>query len=108
MNLLIHSSDISNPTKPFDIYFKWVPLVVNEFYDQGDKEKKLGLNCSCDRNKVTIYQSQLGFINYIELKFFDYFVKVFPKLSFYYETLVNNKNKLIAMEQEEKKKEEKK
>ena len=108
MNLLIHSSDISNPTKPFDIYFKWAPLVVNEFYDQGDKEKKLGLNCSCDRNKVTIYQSQLGFINYIELKFFDYFVKVFPKLSFYYETLVNNKNKLIAMEQEEKKKEEKK
>ena len=56
MNVLIHSSDISNPTKPFDIYFKWVELVVKEFYDQGDKEKKLNIPCSCDRNKVTIYQ----------------------------------------------------
>jgi len=56
MNLLIHSADISNPTKPFDIYFKWAKLVVNEFYNQGDKEKQLGMVCSCDRNKVTIYQ----------------------------------------------------
>lgn len=108
MNLLIHSADISNPTKPFNIYFKWAKLVVSEFYDQGDKEKKLGLNCSCDRNKVTIYQSQLGFINFIELKFFESFVKIFPKLSFYYETLNDNKNKLISMEQEEKKKNEEK
>ena len=38
MDLVIHTADISNPTKKFDIYFKWAPLVVNEFYDQGDKE----------------------------------------------------------------------
>ena len=56
MNVLIHSADISNPTKPFDIYFKWAELVVKEFYDQGDKEKKLNMPCSCDRNKVIIYQ----------------------------------------------------
>ena len=41
MNVLIHSSDISNPKTPFDIYFKWAELVVKEFYAQGDKEKKL-------------------------------------------------------------------
>ena len=74
MNLLVHSADISNPTKPFDIYFKWAKLVVNEFYDQGDQEKKLGMNCSCDRDKVTIYQSQLGFINFIELPYFSFFL----------------------------------
>ena len=107
MNLLIHSADISNPTKPFDIYFKWAKLVVNEFYDQGDKEKKLGMACSCDRNKVTIYQSQLGFINYIELPYFSLFAELFPKLNFYWEELNKNKNKLISMEEEEKKKNEK-
>ena len=108
LNLLIHSADISNPTKPFEIYFKWAKLVVNEFYDQGDKEKKLGLNCSCDRNKVTIYQSQLGFINYIELPFFSLFEQLFPKLKFYSEQLSKNKNILISMEEEEKKKKEEK
>ena len=108
MNLLIHSADISNPTKPFEIYFEWAKLVVNEFYEQGDKEKKLGMVCSCDRNKVTIYQSQLGFINYIELGFFSLFVQLFPKLKFYFDELNNNKNKLISMEEEEKKKKENK
>jgi len=107
MNLLVHSADISNPTKPFDIYFKWAKLVVNEFYDQGDQEKKLGLKCSCDRNKVTIYQSQLGFINFIELPYFSLFVELFPKLKFYNDQLISNKNKLISMEEEEKKKNEK-
>ena len=107
MNLLIHSADISNPTKPFDIYFKWAKLVVNEFYNQGDKEKQLGMVCSCDRNKVTIYQSQLGFINYIEIPFFSLFAEFFPKLKFYWEQLNINKNKLISMEEEEKKKDEK-
>jgi len=101
MNLLIHSADISNPTKPFDIYFKWAKLVVNEFYAQGDKEKDLGLPCSCDRNKVTIYQSQLGFINYIELPYFSLFAELFKKLKFYYDTLNSNKDKLINMQQEE-------
>ena len=106
LNLLIHSADISNPTKPFNIYFKWAKLVVNEFYDQGDKEKKLGMNCSCDRNKVTIYQSQLGFINFIEIPFFSLFAEIFPKLKFYNDQLISNKNKLISMEEEDKKKNE--
>jgi hypothetical protein len=101
MNLLIHSADISNPTKPFDIYFKWAKLVVNEFYEQGDKEKELGLVCSCDRNKTTIYQSQLGFINFIEIPFFSLFADLFKKLNFYFETLNSNKNKLIEMQKEE-------
>ena len=107
MNLLVHSADISNPTKPFDIYFKWAKLVVNEFYNQGDQEKKLGMNCSCDRDKVTIYQSQLGFINFIELPYFSLFMELFPKLKFYNDQLISNKSKLISMEEEEKKKNDK-
>ena len=101
MNLLIHSADISNPTKPFDIYFKWAKLVVTEFYEQGDKEKELGMVCSCDRNKTTIYQSQLGFINYIEMPFFSLFADLFKKLKFYYDSLNDNKNILIEMQNKE-------
>ena len=108
MNVLILSSDISNPTKPFEIYFQWADLVVKEFYDQGDKEKKLNMPCSCDRNKVTIYQSQLGFINFIEIAYFSLFVQVFENLKFYMDNLNNNKQILLSMQEKEKKEECKK
>ena len=108
MNLLIHSADISNPTKLFDIYFEWAKLVVEEFWDQGDKEKSLNLPCSCDREKVTIYKSQLGFINFIEIPYFSLFPELYPKLKFFYENLVNNKNILLSMEEKEKGKEKRK
>ena len=105
MNLLIHSADISNPTKKFNIYFKWAKLVVEEFWDQGDKEKDLNLPCSCDREKVTIYQSQLGFINFIEIPYFSLFAELNPKLKFFYDNLLNNKNILLSMQEKEKEKE---
>ena len=108
MNLLIHSADISNPTKKFNIYFKWAKLVVEEFWDQGDKEKDLNLPCSCDREKVTIYQSQLGFINYIEIPYFSLFAELNPKLKFFYDNLINNKKILLSMQEKEKEKEKKK
>ena len=104
LNILIHSADISNPTKPFEIYFQWAELVVKEFYEQGDKEKKLNMPCSCDRNKVTIYQSQLGFINYIEIPYFSLFVQVFENLKFYMDNLNSNKQKLLEMQEKDKKK----
>ena len=107
MNVLIHSADISNPTKPFDIYFIWAELVVKEFYDQGDKEKKLNMPCSCDRNKVTIYQSQLGFINFIEIPYFSVFINVFENLKFYMDNLNNNKQRLTKMQEKDKEKEKK-
>ena len=108
MNVLIHSADISNPTKPFDIYFQWAELVMKEFYDQGDKEKKINIPCSCDRNKVTIYQSQLGFINYIEIPYFTVFINVFENLKFYMDNLNSNKQKLLTMQEKEKDKDKRK
>ena len=103
MNLFIHSADISNPTKPFEIYFKWALLVVNEFYDQGDKEKKLGLTCSCDREKVSLFKNQLGFINFIEEPYFKLFAECFNNLEFCYTNLIKNREKLIEMQENEDK-----
>ena len=79
-----------------------------EFYSQGDKEKKLGLKCSCDRDKVTIYRNQIGFIDFIELPFYSLFVKAFPKLDFLLENLNNNKQTILKLEEENKKNEENK
>lgn len=103
MSLIVHSADISNPTKIFDVYYKWAELVVKEFYQQGDKEKELGLNCSCDRNKVSLFKSQLGFIDYIEIPFYGLFVKVFPKLNFLMENLNDNRERIKLLEDEDNK-----
>ena len=61
----------------------------------------MGIKCSCDREKVTIYQNQLGFINFIELPYFVVFAELFPKLKFYYDNLNENKKILLAMQEKD-------
>lgn len=102
MKLAIHAADISNPTKIFDIYFKWAKLIMEEFYSQGDKEKQLGLKCSYDRIKNNRYQIQIGFIEVVELPFFGLVTKVFPKLDYLIVNLNNNKQKLKKLDEEHK------
>ena len=102
MNLLAHSSDISNPTKKFDTYYRWAKLTVQEFYIQGDKEKELNMKCSCDRNIVTLYKSQLGFIDYVIIPFYEIFIKVFDKLFFLGENIKENRKRIKKMEDEDK------
>ncbi|KAI5756117.1 hypothetical protein M8J77_022244 [Diaphorina citri] len=64
---LVHCADLSNPTKPLPLYRKWVDLLMEEFFQQGDKERELNLDISpmCDRLSATIEKSQVGFIDYI-------------------------------------------
>ena len=95
MNLLIHAADISNPTKPFNIYLKWAKLVLEEFCQQGDKEKALGLVCTSDRKKVKLNTNQIGFIDYVVEDFVSSFVKIFPSLKFLHDNLVANREKFM-------------
>ena len=67
LEALVHCTDISNPTKPLDQYKVWAELVFEEFFNQGDKEREAGVVVSpnCDRNIVSIADSQIAFIDYI-------------------------------------------
>ncbi|XP_037813610.1 cAMP-specific 3',5'-cyclic phosphodiesterase-like isoform X2 [Lucilia sericata] len=64
---LVHCADLSNPTKPLPLYKRWVSLLMEEFFLQGDKERESGMDISpmCDRHNATIEKSQVGFIDYI-------------------------------------------
>lgn len=64
---LVHCADLSNPTKPLPLYKRWVALLMEEFFQQGDKERENGMDISpmCDRHNATIEKSQVGFIDYI-------------------------------------------
>ncbi|XP_071444616.1 3',5'-cyclic-AMP phosphodiesterase-like isoform X2 [Hetaerina americana] len=64
---LVHCADLSNPTKPLELYKQWVSLIMEEFFLQGDREREQSMDISpmCDRHSATIEKSQVGFIDYI-------------------------------------------
>ncbi|KAH9423712.1 Calcium/calmodulin-dependent 3',5'-cyclic nucleotide phosphodiesterase 1C [Dermatophagoides pteronyssinus] len=67
LSYILHSADISHPSKNFDLHQRWTLLLMEEFFRQGDMERELGLAYSplCDRNSTLIPQSQIGFIEFI-------------------------------------------
>ena len=64
---MVHCSDLSNPTKPLDVYRQWVDRIIDEFHRQGDREREAGLEISpmCDRFNATIEKSQVSFFFFI-------------------------------------------
>ena len=106
LNLLIHSSDISNPTKPDHIYDKMVELVMKEFFLQGDVEKKEGLPISplCDRDTTSIPGSQIGFMSFVVLPSFELFHNIFPEVEPYLNQLKKNLERYKKLAEEEKNK----
>ena len=58
---LVHCADLSNPTKPLDIYREWTGRIMEEFFRQGDLERERGMDISpmCDRHTATIEKSQV-------------------------------------------------
>ena len=106
LDLVIYSSDISNLTKPYEIYDIWAHKVMTEFYQQGDKEKVLGLPVSflCVRETSTVAQGQFGFIDGVVLLFFIYFIEMFPNLQFLVDNIKEKKTKEDIKKMKEKKK----
>ena len=109
LSFIIHAADISNPTKPLNIYKEWAQRCVDEFFNQGDLEKKLGLPISfnCDRNTVNLAQSQLGFMDVIVSPLFNVLNEYFPQLSFTHENLKNNHDYYKNIKEEERKNKDK-
>lgn len=59
---MVHCADLSNPTKPLEIYRSWVDRLMEEFFHQGDLERQQGLDISpmCDRHTATVEKSQVS------------------------------------------------
>jgi len=89
-DFLIHAADLAHNTKLFSISLKWVELLSEEFWLQGDKEKSMNLPVSflCDRDSYDIPKSQIGFIKGFIIPTFETLVNAFPTLDW---TLKNAK-----------------
>ncbi|XP_051231965.1 cAMP-specific 3',5'-cyclic phosphodiesterase 4D isoform X3 [Dicentrarchus labrax] len=64
---MVHCADLSNPTKPLEIYRQWTDRIMVELFTQGDRERDKGMEISpmCDKHNASIEKTQVGFIDYI-------------------------------------------
>uniref|UniRef100_A0AAQ4QQJ5 Phosphodiesterase n=1 Tax=Gasterosteus aculeatus aculeatus TaxID=481459 RepID=A0AAQ4QQJ5_GASAC len=64
---MVHCADLSNPTKPLELYRRWTDRIMVEFFTQGDRERDKGMEISpmCDKQNASIEKNQVGFIDYI-------------------------------------------
>jgi len=93
LNVLLHSADISNAVKPFPTYKMWATRVLEEFFNQGDREKTLGLPVSpmMDRETTIVSVSQINFIEFVVAPLYSAFSKMFPETQSVCVELVENR-----------------
>eukprot|EP00747_Dinoflagellata_sp_TGD_P039295 gnl/TRDRNA2_/TRDRNA2_140180_c6_seq2.p1 gnl/TRDRNA2_/TRDRNA2_140180_c6~~gnl/TRDRNA2_/TRDRNA2_140180_c6_seq2.p1 ORF type:complete len:479 (+),score=77.70 gnl/TRDRNA2_/TRDRNA2_140180_c6_seq2:211-1647(+) len=82
LNTLLHSADISNTCKPWNLCEIWANRVMDEFFLQGDMEKKLSIPVQAlnDRDKVIMANSQVAFIQFFVAPFNTVQVQILPPL----------------------------
>lgn len=58
---MVHCADLSNPTKPLELYRKWTDRIMVEFFTQGDQERDKGMEISpmCDKHNASIEKNQV-------------------------------------------------
>lgn len=66
-------SDVGHAAKRNDLHVKWSMLICEEFFNQGDIEKSMGIPVSifCDRENSELGESQSGFIGNLVLPLFE-------------------------------------
>ncbi|CAG9323023.1 unnamed protein product [Blepharisma stoltei] len=67
LQMVLKCADLGHGAKRLDIHKKWTALITKEFFEQGEKEKNLGIPISplCDKSKVVLSKSQVGFLNFL-------------------------------------------
>lgn len=100
--IILHAADISNPLRPWPVCRNWSTLVCQEFFRQGDEEKKHGLPVSpnMDRDCVTQMMVGMQFGDYIVGPFFELFATLFPRADTLVQQLKQNRIEWQNMEDE--------
>lgn len=100
--IILHAADISNPLRPWPICCDWSTLVCQEFFRQGDEEKKRGLPVSpnMDRDCVTQMMVGMQFGDYIVGPYFGLFATLFPRADTLVQQLKKNRIEWQNMDEE--------
>ncbi|XP_069115179.1 high affinity cGMP-specific 3',5'-cyclic phosphodiesterase 9A-like isoform X3 [Argopecten irradians] len=78
--VLIKCCDISNEVRPMEVSDPWVDCLLEEYFNQSDREKMEGLPVApfMDREKVTKPTAQIGFIKFVLIPMFETVAQLFP------------------------------
>lgn len=92
LNALLHTADVSNPMKPWDLCQVLADKCLEEFFAQGDQEKAMGIPVQIlnDRDKVNRANSQVGFIEFVIAPLAFQMATLFPRLSYLTASVGNN------------------
>merc|ERR1711865_613134 len=92
MNTMLHSADVSNPCRRWETTQGWGLKVIEEFFAQGDEERKRGIPVQFlnDRHKLNKPNSQIGFIEFMIAPFYFAQIKLWPDLAEMGDELVTN------------------
>merc|ERR1719443_1223180 len=82
MCTFLHSADVSNPCRTWDVSQAWAWCVLEEFFAQGDQEKMLGVPVQFlnDREKLNRPNSQIGFLEFMIVPYFAAQIRLWPKM----------------------------
>ncbi|KAG2451651.1 hypothetical protein HYH02_003431 [Chlamydomonas schloesseri] len=80
LQVALKCADISNLGRELECYKRWVALLEEEMFLQGDKERELGITISplCDRTKLGVSKSQTGFFDFVALPLVHAMTSAFP------------------------------
>lgn len=73
LSVAVVLGDLGHAAKTFSIHREWTARITEEFFRQGDRERRDGLAISplCDRESVVVSKSQVGFFEYVVLPLFE-------------------------------------
>ena len=97
MNFLMHSADLSNPVRPFPLAKRWAYLIIDEFTQQGDMEKRLNLPVSpmCDRDTLATdgqkAKMQMDFMDYVVAPMYQLMGNFLPNMDVCLDLLKGNR-----------------
>ncbi|KAG2199600.1 hypothetical protein INT46_002441 [Mucor plumbeus] len=100
--ILLHAADISNMARPWVISKQWSDLIVQEFFSQGDEEKKrkMAISPGMDREVCSQQSISLKFGQLI-LPYFESLVNLLPKSHIFVDFLVANRIQWECLDQQQ-------
>lgn len=106
---LIKCADISNCARPFESAKRWAKILAEEFFEQGDLERELGMTVLPinERGKIPLEDFQLSFKRFVALKLFESVSKVTPCMQFTVDQINENTDIWEEMKKQDKQQQQK-
>jgi len=80
VSMILHTADLSNPAREFDLATKWAQLLAQEFTNQTIVERELGLPVAPHMESGFRPQNEIGFIGFFVLPLWTTMAETFPCL----------------------------